>query len=323
MIPSVKKHWPKWLVLACCLSLPLSLLAQKSTYMDSLNYPYVTKQVQISESVTIAYADVGHGEHTLLFVHGLGSYLPAWQKNIATLQSSFRCIAIDLPGYGKSSRMGYSFSMSFFAEQIKSFIDQLSLKNVTLVGHSMGGQVGLTLALQHPEIIDKLVLIAPAGFETFSEQEKAWFKQIYTPEFVAATPPAQIEKNFALNFHQSVFPEDARFMYEDRLRMRADEAIYQAYCQMIPQCVLGMLNEPVSENLPNIPHPTLILYGQGDLLIPNRLLHTGLTTASVAREGQEKIPNSELHLFEACGHFVQWECAEEVNSKIESFLTNE
>jgi len=296
--------------------------AQTSAYMDSLNYPYETNTVALSDTVSITYIDEGEGPETLVFIHGLGSYLPAWSKNIAELRKHYRCIALDLPGYGKSSRGTYSYDMSFFSEQVSQFLRQLSLKKPIIVGHSMGGQIALTLALQQPQQVGKLVLVAPAGFETFTDQERAWFQQVYTPAVVRATPPAQIERNFALNFHESDFPEDAHFMYEDRLQMRADTALYEAYCQMIPQCVLGMLQEPVFDRLSDIQQPTLILFGRGDLLIPNTLLHADQTTEEVAEDGHQEMPDSQLQLLEACGHFVQWECAEAVNTAIQSFVTN-
>jgi len=296
--------------------------AQTSAYMDSLQYPFTTNTIDLSDSVTIAYIDEGEGPETLVFIHGLGSYLPAWRKNITELRQHYRCIALDLPGYGKSSRGDYPYDMSFFAQQVSQFLRKLSLKKPTVVGHSMGGQIALTLALQQPDLAGKLVLVAPAGFETFTDQERAWFQQVYTPAVVRATPPAQIKRNFALNFHESDFPEDAHFMYEDRLRMRADTALYEAYCQMIPQCVLGMLREPVFDKLSEIKLPILILYGRGDLLIPNTLLHAQLTTEKVAQAGHEQLPDSQLQMLDACGHFVQWECAEAVNTAIKSFITN-
>jgi pimeloyl-ACP methyl ester carboxylesterase len=315
-------------LLLFCLSLSFSGCgtpgqAQTSAYMDSLHYSYETKTISLSDTVSITYVDEGEGPETLVFIHGLGSYLPAWRKNIAELSKRYRCIALDLPGYGKSSRGEYPFDMTFFADQVSQFLQQLSLKKPTIVGHSMGGQIALTLALQQPEGVGRLVLVAPAGFEKFTDQERAWFRQVYTPAVVRATPPPQIERNFALNFHKSEFPEDAHFMYQDRLRMRADTALYEAYCEMIPQCVQGMLQEPVFDRLPDVKQPTLVLYGRGDLLIPNTLLHPDLTTEEVARAGHQKMPGSQLKLLDACGHFVQWECAEAVNTAIQSFVTNQ
>lgn len=285
--------------------------------MQDWIYPYEVHKVQVSDSVEIAYVDEGAGAQTLLLVHGMGSYLKSWTKNIEALKSDYRCIALDLPGYGKSSKDDYTHSMTFFADAVQQFIEKLQLKNVVLIGHSMGGQISIQLTLRKLPNIEKLILIAPAGLETFTESEKRWFKNVYTAAFIKATPTEQIIKNFEINFHE--MPEDARFMIDDRLFMR-ETVEYDIYCEMIPQCVQGMLNEPVYERLPEINLPTLILYGKNDQLIPNKFLHPALTTTQVAESGHKQLPHSQLQLFDACGHFVQWECAEGVNEAIRTFL---
>ena len=61
--------------------------------------------------------------------------------------------------------------MTYYAQVIKEFADKKGIENLVLVGHSMGGQIALTAALQYPDLVDKLVLIAPTGFETFNKGE--------------------------------------------------------------------------------------------------------------------------------------------------------
>ncbi len=276
------------------------------------------KYVKLSGGIEIAYTEQGEGDQTLLFVHGLGSNKKSWQKNIAALSAHYRCIALDLPGYEASSKGDYPFSMHFFAETIAEFISQLKLQKVTLIGHSMGAQVSVTLALMKPGLIEKLILIAPAGFETFSDTEKAWFKAVYTPAVVKATSVEQIRKNFEINFFS--FPEDAAFMIEDRLKLREMPEAYEYYCNMIPQNVMAMLNEPIFERLSEIKIPVLIIFGANDQLIPNQLLHKGLTVFEVARKGHFKIDNSKLAFLPNAGHFVQWDQAEAANQTIRAFL---
>ncbi|GJM35682.1 MAG: alpha/beta hydrolase [Saprospiraceae bacterium] len=285
--------------------------------MQDWIYPYEVQKVVLSDTLELAYIDEGQGEYSLLFLHGLGSYLKAWQQNIDGLSQQFRCIALDLPGYGKSSQDDYAYDMKFFAQSVRAFIDSLALEKVILVGHSMGGQVAVHSLLMDDSRIEKLVLIAPAGFETFSKSEKQWFQSLVTPETVKATPEAQIIRNFEINFHQ--MPKEARFMIDDRLAMRETPA-YDHYCAMIPKCVSGMLEQTVFDRLPEIKQPTLIIFGQNDLLIPNPFLHPNLTTESVARAGQRQIPGSQLMLLPNAGHFVQWEQADRVNQLIMKFL---
>ncbi len=285
--------------------------------MRDMAYPYATKTVLLSDSIAVAYADEGAGPQTLLFIHGLGSYLPAWQKNIDALKPYYRCIAIDLPGYGKSDKGDYAYNMSFFANIIRQLIQTLQLQNVVLVGHSMGGQIALTTALQSTTDISKIVLLAPAGFETFTAPERQILGNLYTPELLLALPVAQIRKNFEINFVQ--FPEDAEFMYQDRLFMR-ETTEYARYCAMIPRCVAGMLDEPVFERLSEIQLPVLVLYGEADALIPNRFLHPGLSTRAVAEAGAERLPDARIEMIPDAGHFVQWEGAAQVNAAIRDFI---
>ena len=76
------------------------------------------KQVRLDEGIEIAYADEGQGPETIVFLHGLGSYAPAWIKNVSVLKEKYRCIAVDFPGFGKSSKGAYSGKMSFFSEKV-------------------------------------------------------------------------------------------------------------------------------------------------------------------------------------------------------------
>ncbi|MEO1411702.1 MAG: alpha/beta fold hydrolase [Bacteroidota bacterium] len=297
--------------------LPVTAQNENPTPMQAWQYPYEVHHLELADSLRLAYVDEGAGAYTLLFIHGLGSNLQAWQKNIDVLKANYRCIALDLPGYGKSSRGAYPFDMPFFARAVRHFIDHLALENVVLVGHSMGGQIAVHTVLNSPERLAKLLLLAPAGFETFSQEERDWFQNFYTSAVVKATPEDQIIKNFHLNFHQ--FPDDAQFMIDDRLLLRQSSE-YDDYCQMIPRCVQGMLQYPIFDQLPELNLPTLILYGAEDALIPNTYLHPQLTTPQVARAGQERIAGSQLRLLPAAGHFVQWEQAAAVNAAIVEYL---
>ncbi|MEZ4942707.1 MAG: alpha/beta fold hydrolase [Saprospiraceae bacterium] len=285
--------------------------------MQDIPYPADTKTVTLPSGIDMAYLDRGEGPYTLVFIHGLGANLKAWQKNVDSLSAHYRCIALDLPGYGKSGKGDYPYGMAFFAGAVRSFCETLDLQNVVLVGHSMGGQVALTMALADTSRLAKLVLIAPAGIETFSAAEAGWLKTVYTSAVIQNTPPEQIRKNFLLNFYQ--WPEDAEFMYEDRLFLRETEE-YQAWCAMLPKCVAGMLDEPVFDKLEQVTLPSLIFFGENDALIPNTFLHKNQTTVQIAEQAQAKIPGSRLLQIPESGHFVQWEQAEKTNRAIWDFL---
>jgi pimeloyl-ACP methyl ester carboxylesterase len=104
------------------------------------------------------------------------------------------------------------------------------------------------------------------------------------------------------------------------MALKADSTAYQAYGKMIPQCVEAMLETPVFDYLSDLKPQTLVIYGTGDLLIPNKILHPNLRTEAVAKSAIAKIPQAELVLLPDCGHFVQWECAPATAQAIQSFL---
>lgn len=290
---------------------------EKISSFQELIYPFETHTVELKDGIRVAYVDEGQGPETLLFIHGLGSYLPAWKKNIEGLRGKYRCIAIDLPGYGKSSKGPYSGSMTFFAGVVADFIRTQKLENVTLVGHSMGGQISMVTALHYPELVQQLVLAAPAGFETFTEGEKQWLRDVMTLDATRLTPAEQIRTNYSYNFYK--FPDDAEFMVTDRLAMRFAKEDFEAYCYIIQQSVRGMVDQSVYEYLPQIKQRTLILYGEQDNLIPNRFLHGGFTK-TIAEKGASRLPRATLQMVNHAGHFVQWDQAEIVNGAIMNFM---
>lgn len=284
--------------------------------MSDITYPYPVKSIALNNDIQVAYMDEGKGEQTLLFIHGLGSYAPAWKKNMDGLKNEFRCIALDLPGYGHSSKGDYTGDMLFYADILSEFIQKMALTHVTLVGHSMGGQIAITTSLSYPDQIEGLVLVAPAGFETFTNGQRQWFREVLTPDAVRLTTVNQIRENFATNFYH--FPEDAEFMIQDRIAIRtADD--FPWYCDIIPKNVRGMVDNPVFQFLPEIQIPVLSLFGEYDNLIPNRFLNGG-RTEDIAQKGSSQIPRSVLIMIEKAGHFVQFEKSDEVNAAIRGFL---
>ena len=294
-----------------------SQVKQESLHsMQDLVYKFDTKKISLQGNINLAYIDEGTGNETIIFIHGLGSYIPAWDKNVESLKDFYRCIAIDLPGYGKSSKENYIGTMDFYADVINDFCRQKNLHNVILAGHSMGGQISLTTALKYPDLVKRLILIAPAGFETFNKGEKQWFRDVITVDGVRLTSVEIIKTNLAYNFYK--LPKDANFMINDRIAMRT-AVDFEAYCYNIVQSVKGMVDQPDFEFLPNVKQPTLCIFGENDNLIPNRYLNGGFTR-KYAMKGASRMPNCELKLIGKAGHFVMFEKAEEVNSFIRSFL---
>jgi pimeloyl-ACP methyl ester carboxylesterase len=288
----------------------------KINSMNDLKYDYPVKYVELNPDIKLAYIDEGKGSETIVMIHGLGSYLPAWKKNISELSKNYRVIAIDLPGYGKSSKVPHSGLMTFYAGVIAELIQKLELGPVNLAGHSMGGQIAMVLALEKPTLVKRLILVDPAGFEAFHAGQKNWFKDVMTPNLVRLTTVDAIETNLASNFYR--MPDDALFMIEDRIAMR-DAVDFEAYCLAVARSVHGMVEEAVLGKLSEIKIPTLIFFGENDMLIPNRYLNPGFTR-KIAETGARLIKGSKLIMVPHCGHFMMFEKPEVFNTETRNFI---
>jgi pimeloyl-ACP methyl ester carboxylesterase len=284
----------------------------------TISYPYpVQRQKVLHDAVDIAYVDEGQGETTILFVHGLGHSLLGWVKNIDYLKQYYRCVAIDLPGNGLSSTGNYPYSMHFFAEAINDFIKEKQLKNVYLAGHSMGGQISMIFSLLHQESLKGLILCAPAGFETFNDWEKSLYRNTMYFVDLVSNEENSLRKAIQNSFY--IMPDNAPAFTQQLVDlMKLQDRDH--YRHMIDSCINAMLDESVFEKLGKINVPVLILFGERDNLIPNRFIHP-ISTKSLAETAAKQFKNAEVHIISQCGHFLQWEKAQQVNSYIRHFAS--
>lgn len=275
-----------------------------------------TRTVKVGD-ISVAYTEHGQGDDVLVLIHGLGSYLPAWKDNVAALARNHRVIAIDLPGYGKSSkRNDYAYSMEFFATVVQGVTEALGVEHPILVGHSMGGQIALTHALRYPGRARALVLTSPAGLETFEDGEAKWLADAVTDEFTCKATPEAIYGRHTQNFHH--MPKGAHFMVSDRVAV-IDGPDFPQYCRAVSRSVRAMLDEPVYARLPEVEVPTLVLFGKYDQLIPNPFLHGG-STERLAKKTVPRLPRAELVMLPRAGHFAQMEQATAWNDAVLGFL---
>jgi pimeloyl-ACP methyl ester carboxylesterase len=281
---------------------------------SEVDYGYPTKTAL--ENPSISFIDQGSGEQTIILVHGLASNAGFWRYNIPELSKKYRVIALDLPGYGKSEKGNYLYSMSFYAEQIKKIIDKLNLKNVIYIGHSMGGQIGIKLAIKYPNLLTKLILASPAGFEEFQQGEGDWLRNVMTMKFIKATTEEGIRRNLSSNFYS--WDDKWEWMVEERVRMRK-ASDFNEFTYTVVRCVNGMLDEPTFDKLSQIKTPTLIIYGKYDGLIPNPYLNPGYTS-DVFEKGAKDIADVKLIEIDNAGHMIQIEKPDEFNKAVLDFL---
>ena len=286
--------------------------------MSTLNsiYPYRVNYTQTSAG-KIAFVDEGKGEQTIVFLHGLANYIGVWQANIEELKNTTRCIAIDFPGNGLSEGGDLPYSISLYSKILGEVIQNLNLKNVTLCGHGMGGHVALFAALHSPEIIQKLVLISPSGLESFSPHEVLLLKGSINMMTLITTDEFQLSQVINNSFFKKNIAEEK--IIEDLISLMKNNH-HKYWNKMVKKSIEAMLDEPVYSQLKNITQKAIIIFGEQDLIIPNKIFHPQLTVKSIAENAKKIMPHADFIVLEETGHFAQIEKANIVNQYIKKFL---
>ncbi len=283
---------------------------------ESLTYQFPVVKTQIEPGLTIVHTAMGDGS-PVVFIHGLGSYIPAWNKNLLPLSKHFRCIAIDLPGYGKSSKSLHPGTMDYYAEVVIKLMDKLGINKFNICGHSMGGVIAFKLAIEFPERVDKLFLSAPGGAETYSEDEKLLVENFISTERMINNDDKQIRNNVMVNFHH--FPLDAQFMISDRIAIRkAGE--FPLHAEIIARSASGVINSDVPFRLSGVKSKTMIIFGDNDKMIPNRFVHPELTPQKMIDTFKQNIQSVNIKIYPECGHFPQFEHPETFNRDLIEFI---
>ncbi|MGO9275698.1 MAG: alpha/beta fold hydrolase [Terriglobia bacterium] len=110
----------------------------------------------------IRYVEAGQGP-ALIFVHGLGSSAASWSFDIGPASQKFHVYALDQIGFGHSDKPLIEYRIETFVEFLQGFMQALNIPKATLVGNSLGGWIAVEFTAQHPEMVDKLVLVDAAG----------------------------------------------------------------------------------------------------------------------------------------------------------------
>lgn len=268
---------------------------------------------EIGKSITTGdietnYHDIGSGAPILL-LHGSGPGVSGWvnwRPVIGQLQDQFRLIAPDLAGFGFSKvPTDIVYSRDRWLQQIVDLLDALELDRVNVVGNSFGGSMALALAIAHPQRVDRVILMGSVGvpFELTEGLDAVWG---YEPDEAAMG-----------DLMRNTFAYDGSRITEDMVRMRYEASkrpgVHEAYSSMFPaprQRWVDAMSHP-AEDIRAIQHPTLLVHGRDDKVIP---VSTSLTM-------HELINDSQVHLFGRCGHWTQIEHTEAFCTLVANFLT--
>lgn len=283
--------------------------------------PETVKAHGLKAPLEIGYVELNpSGKQTILFIHGLGSYLKFWRYQLDTFAArGYRVIAVDLPGYGKSDKpSSFPYTTEAMADVVREVAHIVGAERPILVGHSMGGQTAMAYAIRFPTELRALVLTSPAGFEEFSKREKEWFRKVFTTKLIKKADEYSIWGSVRRSNFGKWRPE-LEWLIEERVRL-AEGPEFESYAYANVKTVFGLAeNDFVRTSLDKIKVPTIILYGDRDELIPSAFLHGGFTS-SIMRYGHERIKGSKLTELSGCGHTVQMDCPAAYNKAVIEFL---
>src|SRR2546429_191865 len=129
----------------------------RPAWVDEALFPFESRFLELGDNV-VHYVDEGRGP-ALLMLHGNPTWSFVYRQVISALSESFRCIALDYPGFGLSTAApGYGFDPADHAQVVAEFVDHLDLNDITLVAQDWGGPIGLTAVLHRRNRFSRLVL---------------------------------------------------------------------------------------------------------------------------------------------------------------------
>jgi pimeloyl-ACP methyl ester carboxylesterase len=134
--------------------------------------------------VRLACCDFGGSGPPVLFLHGLAGHSSEWSHSAGALMPRHRVVALDQRGHGRSERLPTDLSRGAFVRGMAHVIDELDLSPVVLVGQSMGGNTAFIAAAEHPELVDRLVVVeaGPDGpMRELAQQIRVWLAEWRVP----------------------------------------------------------------------------------------------------------------------------------------------
>lgn len=282
------------------------LSMKKNSFSELVDYPFPEKHLKI-DNVNVCYTDEGKGL-PLLFIHGLGGNLLHYKMNIPFFKSNYRVISLDLPGYGKSDKPELVDPVNYYVHFLKKFVKKLGLEELVIVGNSMGGHVGCLFAARYKKSTRGLILVDSAGMNELTFIENFFISNIFNESLLSKTPSFIMETTLKHNFYH------AREEINDILlaqKAMVGSHDYEDFCHAMEQCAKSMKNNPLDDILSEIQCPTLIIWGKNDRLID-------VKHAAYFKKG---IANSQLIIYDYCGHISQLEKYEDFNRDVNQFLT--
>lgn len=280
-----------------------------------IDYESTSQCVELDHG-TVHYHDVGEGPN-LLLIHGSGPGVTGWANykgNLTAFSKRFRCIIIDLPGYGKSDPI----NGDPVGGCVKACLDLLNHLNITsthIIGNSLGGIVASHISATHHDLVTSFTTIGGIGINLFTAfpGEGLNLLTAFTEEPTRERVETWLK---SMVYDQSIITDElieSRFLQatEPKTLKTTKELYSKKAIQKIAEFRQGEYATKTIEHLPSIQAPTLITWGRDDRVSP----------MDICLIPMRLIPNAQVHIFPKCGHWAMIECKEQFESLVIGFIT--
>jgi pimeloyl-ACP methyl ester carboxylesterase len=265
------------------------------------------------DGAKLSYVALGNADPAVLFVHGLGAQWRVWAQNLPVIAARRRAIAVDLPGFGQSEHGNGAVSIRGYAELLDRFCERLGLEHVVVVGSSMGGFIAAELALTAPSRVAGLVLVDAAGMvPTRAERSRAlpflWSSVLLGARMEAVGRPIAARPGL----RRAALGR----LVHDPAELPADLTYWALLAAPGPSTrdalreAFSYLTHDWGERLRAIGCPAMIMWGDGDSLIPVRHAH----------EYARRMPGARVVRFPRTGHLPMVEQPQLFDEALLEFL---
>lgn len=248
------------------------------------------------DDISVNYIDQGQGD-VILLLHGWGANITLYQGIISTLAQNHRVIALDMPGFGKTTEPSVPWCVDDYVDFVLKFIASFELTKLSIVVHSFGGRVFFKMNAREdlPFQIEKAVLIDSAGILP----KKTWKQKVSLRCYKIGRA---VMSTKVLHF---LYPDAV----EDMRRKRGS-ADYNSATPVMRATLVKVVNEDLEPLMHLVKCPTLLIWGDLDTATP----------LSDAKRMEELIPDTGLVVCEGAGHFSFAQQAPRVNGALTAFF---
>ncbi len=260
---------------------------------------------------TISRNPVSGGEGpVVVFCHGVTLSSRVWAKQFETFPAAgYRAVAFDSRGHGESRVGDSGHSLDNLADDLRTVLEELDLRDVVLVGHSMGGMAVQAFAIRHPSVVDErvsgLVLLSTSSHNLVSDAKRVRGALERVVNLGPDVATFMRQRNLGLLLANIGFGDDPHPSHVEATR----EMLAACDKATTRDAVSALLHLDLTEGLPKLRVPTLVIVGTADALTPPR----------DSRRIAELIPEARLVEYPGGGHMLMYERTEEVDALIIDF----